>query len=67
MSSKSQSFPNGPESVETIEGLDWADLTIRLDEQPLTEFDRWLDEDLHLLERELERFASRNSRKHGRG
>ena len=65
--SKSQSIPSVPSSPEASEAsLDWSELTLRVSENPLNDFHRWLVADLDLLERELDQFASKQSRRSGR-
>ena len=65
MSSKSP-VPNAPPSETTEHPLDWSELTIRLAERPLEDFHQWLEDDLDLLERELQKFASQQSQHHER-
>ena len=65
--SKSQSIPSVPASPEASEAsLDWSELTLRVSENHLNDFHRWLVADLDLLERELAQFASKQSRRSGR-
>ncbi|MEL6106794.1 MAG: hypothetical protein AAFU85_12175 [Planctomycetota bacterium] len=66
MSSKSQTTVGAQPSVEIESSLDWSELKVRLSDRPLADFHQWLEDDLNGLERELEQFASKQSRNRGR-